>query len=154
MIHRGSTAYAHMSYTNSITGIQHIERERGKGETERETERQRHKEKDRRQSLERQKQQLKWCSRSYPPFCPKTLLCLRENVRRKLWFCYSLVNLGPHVPLREALVDSDHLTVIVVFKDAYMSLNIAHTYKVFSSLGAKPDSKIYCNTAGKTGKQE
>ena len=38
--------------------------------------------------------------------------------------------------------------MILVFKDAYMSFNMAHNHKLISSSGAEPGSKIYFNTGG------
>lgn len=40
--------------------------------------------------------------------------------------------------------------MILVFKDAYMSFNMAHNHKLISSLGVEPDSKVYFNTRGQT----
>ena len=96
-IHSRSTAYAHMSYTNSNIGIQHAEKEGRKGETQRQRDKDINRKSEDR--VERDRRQLKWCSRFYPPFCSRTLLCLRDNVRWKLSFCHSLMNLGPHLLL-------------------------------------------------------
>lgn len=40
--------------------------------------------------------------------------------------------------------------MILVFKDAYMSFNMAHNHKLISSSGAEPGSKICFNTRGQT----